>query len=83
MAYLWRATQYRSPGRMKKVKRNLKISVTKQPRTDGLVACRKVTVREKLLTRLLGPPNRVMVLVPGDSVDAVSITETPEGGEAS
>lgn len=65
------------------MKRNLKISVTKQPRTDGLVACRKVTVREKLLTRFLGPPNRVMVLVPGNSVDAVSITETPEGGEAS
>jgi hypothetical protein len=68
---------------MKNVKRNLKISVAKQPWTDGLVACRKVTFREKLLTRLLGPPNKVMVLVPGDSVDTVSITEAPEGGETS
>ncbi len=59
----------------------LKISVSKTPRTDGLLACRKVTLREKLLVRLLGPPRRMMVLVPGDNVNAISITEIPEGGD--
>ena len=61
--------------------RGLKISVTKAPRTDGLLACRRVTLREKLLMRLLGPPRTMMVLVPGDSVDAISIIEVPEGGK--
>lgn len=65
---------------MKPVNRGLKISVTKAPRTDGLLACRKVTLREKLLLRLFGPPRRLMVLVPGDSVDTISITEVAGGG---
>ena len=60
--------------------RGLKISVTKAPRTDGLLACRKVTFREKRLMRLLGPPRKMMVLVPGDDVDSVSVTELQEGG---
>ena len=60
--------------------KGLKISVTKAPRTDGLLACRKVTLREKLLLRLFGPPRRLMVLVPGDCVDAISITEVSGGG---
>ena len=55
--------------------RSLKISVSKTPRTDGLLACRGFTLREKLLMRLLGPPRKIMVLVPGDSVDEVTITE--------
>jgi hypothetical protein len=65
---------------MTTVQKNLTISVTKQPRTDGVVTCRKVTVRQKLLAWLLGPPQKMMVLIPGDSVDTVSITEVPEGG---
>ena len=60
--------------------KGLKISVSKTPRTDGLLACRKVTLREKLLLRLFGPPQRLMVLVPGDGVDAISVTEVSEGG---
>ena len=67
--------------RMKPVNRGLKISVSKAPRTDGLLACRRVTLREKLLMRLLGPPRKMMVLVPGDSVDSISIIEVPKGGE--
>lgn len=61
--------------------RGLRISVSKTPRTDGLLACRGFTLREKLLTRLFGPSRKMMVLVPGDSVGAISIVEVPEGGE--
>lgn len=61
--------------------KGIKISVTKAPRADGLVACRRVTLREKLLLRLLGPPRKLMVLVPGDCVDAISITEITGGEE--
>lgn len=62
------------------MKHNLKISVSKEPRTGGIVQCRKVTLREKLLTFLLGKQEHVMVLIPGNSVETLSITEIPEGG---
>ncbi len=60
--------------------RGLKISVSKAPRTDGMLACRRITLREKLLTRLLGAPRKMLVLVPGDGVDAISVTEVMKGG---
>lgn len=44
--------------------------------------CRNVSLREKLLTRLLGRQEKVMILVPGNSVESVCITEVPEGGVA-
>ncbi len=62
------------------MKHNLKISVVKEPRSGGIVQCRNVTMREKLLTFLFGRRERLMILVPGNSVDTVSITEISEGG---
>ncbi len=62
------------------MKHNLNISVSKKPSEDGIVQCRNVSLREKLLTRLLGRRERVMILVPGNSVESVCITEVPEGG---
>lgn len=62
------------------MKHNLKISVSKKPMTGGVVACRSISLRDKLLTFLFGQKNRVMILVPGDSVETVSITEIAEGG---
>lgn len=65
------------------MKHNLRISVSREPQTGGLVQCRNLNLREKFLTRLLGPERKVMVLVPGNSVSTVSITEVNEGGVAS
>ena len=48
----------------------------------GIVQCRNISIREKLLTRLLGCKQKVMILVPGNTVSTVSITEVPEGGAA-
>lgn len=62
------------------MKHNLNISVSKKPSEDGIVQCRNVSLREKLLTRLLGRQEKVMILVPGNSVESVCITEVPEGG---
>lgn len=62
------------------MKHNLKISVSKKPMTGGVVACRRISLRDKLLTFLFGQKNKVMILVPGDSVEMVSITEIAEGG---
>ncbi len=64
------------------MRHNLSISVSKDPR-DGIVSCRTVTIRERLLRRLLGLSRTVTIVVPGDSVEQVSITEVAEGGGAS
>ncbi|HPE67428.1 MAG TPA: hypothetical protein PK849_14695 [Synergistales bacterium] len=62
------------------MKHNLKISVSKEPQSGGIVCCRNVTLREKILTRLLGKKERMMILVPGDSVAELCISEAAEGG---
>ena len=56
------------------------IRVLDKPGSSGVVACRTVNLREKLLTLLLGPKQKVMVLVPGNSVESIAITELPNGG---
>ena len=62
------------------MKHNLRISVSKEPQRDGIVQCRNISIREKLLTWLLGRKEKVMILVPGNSVDTVSIVNLAEGG---
>ena len=62
------------------MKHNLKISVSKKPTYDGIVSCRHVSVRERLLRFLLGSSTKLTILVPGDSVETLSINEVA-GGE--
>ena len=63
------------------MKHNLQISVSKKPPDGGAVRCQRVTMRERLLSYLFGEKRRVMVIVPGDTVESVSITELPGGDE--
>lgn len=62
------------------MKHNLTISVSKDPRRGGVLQCKNITIREKLLTKLFGRKQKIMILIPGNSVSTVSITEVPEGG---
>ena len=62
------------------MKHTLKISVSKEPTGGGIVSCRHVTLREKLLRRLFGDKRRLTVIVPGDSVESLSIHEIREEG---
>lgn len=77
-----RRKRYWPFGKEKVMRHSLKISVSKEPQSGGIVQCRNVSLREKLLTRLLGRREKVMILVPGNSVESVCITEVPEGGAA-
>lgn len=61
----------------------LKIRVSKQPEEGGIISCRTVTMREKLLTKLFGCKRKVTILIPGDSVESVSIQEIGMRGEIS
>lgn len=60
------------------MKHALRIKVSKDKINGGLVTCRQLTVRERLLRFLLGSPARLTVIVPGDSVDEVGIQEVAE-----
>ena len=62
------------------MKHKLRVSVSKTPQSGGLVACRSITVRERLLRFLFGDKQRVTVLIPGDTIEELSICETEEGG---
>lgn len=59
------------------MKHKLKVSVSKTPK-QGVVSCKKVKVREKLMTKLLGPVRTITILVPGDSVNAIEIQESQD-----
>jgi hypothetical protein len=67
---------------MMNMKHTLKISVSKKPRTGGIVAVRNITVRERILRFLLGNSQKLTILVPGDSVEELSIKEIAEGAMA-
>lgn len=61
------------------MKHNLKISVSKEPQTSGIVSCKSVTFREKFMRGLFGEKKKVTVLIPGDSVEEIAICETKKG----
>ena len=63
------------------MKHNLKVMVSKEKPNSGIVACRHLTVREKLLSFLLGNPVKLTIIVPGNSVEEVAITEVPGRGK--
>ena len=62
------------------MRHNLNIRVSDKPQNGGVVAYRTLSIREKLFTLLLGPKQRVMVVVPCSSVESIAITEIPMGG---
>lgn len=57
----------------------LKIRVSKAPEGGGVVACRSIPVREKVLRLILGERRGIVLLVPGDSVSEVAISRKGEG----
>ena len=56
------------------MKHSLKISL-KEPEPGGIVWCRTVSLRERLLRRLFGEMRRVTIIVPGGSVEELSVKE--------
>lgn len=59
----------------------LQITVDNKNRNRGIVTCRSVSVRERLLRFLLGSPIKLTVIVPGDSVEEIGIKEISERSE--
>ncbi|MDO5722515.1 MAG: hypothetical protein Q4P06_08270 [Actinomycetaceae bacterium] len=53
----------------------LHLDLTGPPARENLVGLRRVTLRERLARLVLGKPARFTMIVPGDSVERVTITE--------
>lgn len=64
------------------MKHTLQISVSKKPVNGGAVSVRSVSVRERLMRFLFGEKVRLTVIVPGNTVEELSIREIAEGGFA-
>ena len=62
------------------MKHQLKICVSRDPPEMRLVRCRRIPVRERFLRWLFGEKRGVTVIIPGDTVETVSIVEQPEKG---
>ena len=58
----------------------LRISVSKEPVSGGIVSCRNISVRERIVRFLLGEKRRLTIIVPGDSVRELAVSEIMEGG---
>ncbi|WIM07298.1 hypothetical protein QPC17_05945 [Trueperella bernardiae] len=58
---------------------SLKLHIARRiPDAPGIVATKNVTLRERFMRLLLGSPRKVMILVPGDSVKQIDITENTD-----
>lgn len=60
------------------MKHNLEISLGREPDSGGIVRCKTVSMRERVLRCLFGDTRRITVIVPGGSVRALSVQEMPE-----
>lgn len=54
----------------------LRVTLTPEPTENSVAGFGHITICEKILTRLLGPRRRDTILVPRESVDEVTITES-------
>lgn len=63
------------------MKHSLNITVSKEKQNGGVIACRHMTIRERLLRFLLGSPIKLTLIVPGDSVNEVTIREVAGGDD--
>ena len=62
------------------MEQRLQISVSKGKPVDGTVACRQMSLREKLLQYLFGSKQRMAIIIPGECIHEISIQELSEGG---
>ena len=62
------------------MKHNLKICLAREPVSGGIVRCKTVSLRERMLWRLFGDMRRVTIIVPGDNVQPQSVQEVPQVG---
>lgn len=61
---------------------NLRISVSKKPVRNDIAALHTISLRERVLSFLFGRKQKITIIVPGDSVKELAISNIKEGGTA-
>lgn len=57
---------------------NLKISVSNSPLDGGIVSLKVIPIKNPLLRKLIGNVDRMTVIIPGDTVQNITISEIKE-----
>lgn len=60
------------------MKHQLQVSVSKHPAKDGLLQCKRISLRERLITFLFGKKQEMMILIPSDRINEVAINRKGE-----
>lgn len=61
------------------MKHSLNISLSKSQKGNSVLRCKNVFIREKLLTLILGRLQGITIIVPGNTVDKIAISENNGG----
>lgn len=64
------------------MKHSLHISVSEKPKKMGTVSYKSITLRERFMRFLFGNKQKITILVPGDEIEELAITEVKEGGKS-
>lgn len=64
------------------LKKNVKVTYSRTPNPDGVVAVKKTTLKKKLMEKLFGTSTQVVVIVPGNTCGSITVTEFEEGGQS-
>ena len=63
------------------MKHKLKIIVSKKPTGSGVLSYKRATIGKKLFKKLFGEREKIVILVPGDTVEDIVISEVEKGGD--
>lgn len=55
------------------MKPKLTVSISKKPKTDGIMSVKQISVREKILRFFFGKKVDMVIFVPGEQIDEVVI----------
>lgn len=61
------------------MKHSLNISLSKSQKGNNVLRYKNVLIREKLLTLILGRLQGITIIVPGNTVDKIAISENNGG----
>ena len=61
------------------MKHSINISLLKSQKDSCFLRCKNVFIREKILTLIFGRLHEVAIIVPGNTIDKISVTEDAGG----
>lgn len=56
--------------------KHLKLTISKKPPNNSLIAMKEVNVKKSLFTKLFGGKNKVAILIPGNDVGSIEIVDS-------